>query len=77
VTRALLSLFLSGLCLALGLFTVRTQAENHARAAWLDEIKRQCDLLEAGSERVDYQIRVLQGDLERSVPEETVEVSGT
>ena len=77
MTRALLSILLSGLCLALGLFTVRTQAENHARAARLDEIKRQCDLLEAGNERVEYQIEVLRGDIERSVPEETAEVSGT
>lgn len=77
MTRALLSILLSGLCLGLGLFTVRTQADNHARAARLDEIKRKCDLLEAGNERMDYQIRVLLGDIERSVPEQAAEVSGT
>ena len=81
MTRALLSIFLSGLCLWLGLFTVRTQAENHARAARLDETKRRCDLLEAGNERVEAQIGVLLRDIERRVPneiaEETTEASGT
>jgi hypothetical protein len=66
MTRALLSIALCAGCLALGLLTSFQQAENHARAARLDEVKRRCDLLEAGNEALRYRIRRRRAELDRA-----------
>lgn len=63
--RALLSLLICGLCGAIGLATAFTQSENYARAARLDELKRKCDLVEAGNESLRYEIRLRLAELDR------------
>jgi len=64
--RALLSIAISGACLGLGLETARVQSENCACGARLDELKRRCDLLEAGAEglrfRIDARLAQIQFD---------------
>ena len=67
MTRALLSLLVCGLCGAVGLATAFTQSDNYARAARLDELKRKCDLVEAGNESLRYQIRLRLAELDREV----------
>ena len=65
MTRALLSLSIGVLCLGMGLVSAHVQAENHARAARLDEMKRHCDLVEAGNERLRYEIQLRLAEIER------------
>lgn len=64
--RALLSVGLCAGCLTLGLMTAFQQAENHARGARLDELKRRCDLIEAGNEALRYRIRRRRAELDRA-----------
>lgn len=66
MTRALLSLAISVLCLGMGLASAHVQAENHARAARLDALKQRCDLLEAGNERLHYRIQLRLAEIERA-----------
>lgn len=66
MTRSLLSFLLCGGCLALGLMASFQQAENLTRAAHLDDLKRRCDLLEAGNEALGYSIRRRLAELERA-----------
>lgn len=65
MTRALLSFVICALCVGLGLWSAQVQAQNHARAAKLDESKRRCDLIEAGNEAKRYQIEVRVGKIRR------------
>jgi len=67
MTRALLSILVCGLCLGLGLVSVHLQSENYARAARLDEIKRRCDLIEAGNESLRFKINSRLRGLEEQV----------
>lgn len=64
--RSMLSVVISGLCLGLGLQTARVQNKNYNLGSELDEIKRGCDLLEAGAEALSYEIdrRLAEIDLE-------------
>ena len=64
--RALLSVAICGLCVGLGLETARVQSENYAGGDRLDDIKRRCDLLEAGAEGLRFRIdkRLAEIDLE-------------
>ena len=54
--RILLSVSLCGLSLGLGLESARLQSENYARGERLDDLKRRCDLLEAGNEGLRFRI---------------------
>lgn len=63
--RALLSIAICILCLGLGLASAEVQAENHDRGARLDELKRRCDLIEAGNEILRYRIQLRFAELER------------
>jgi len=65
--RALLSLLICSLCGAIGLATAFTQSGNYDRAARLDELKRKCDLVEAGNESLRYEIRLRMAELDREV----------
>lgn len=47
MTRAVLSFLVCALTLAFGLASASVQSRNHQRAAHLDELKRECDRLEA------------------------------
>lgn len=64
--RALLSTVICALCVGLGLASAQVQARNHERAAHLDELKRRCDLVEAGNENLRYRIRVRLAEFERA-----------
>jgi hypothetical protein len=75
VIRTILSVVLSGACLAVGLWTTQIRAENHARAAHLDWIKRRCDLIEASNEGIEYSISIERGKLERRVQSVSTENS--
>jgi len=66
VTRALLSTVICALCVGLGLASAQVQARNHERAARLDELKRRCDLVEAGNETLRFHIRVRLAEIERA-----------
>ncbi len=74
--RAALSVLLCGLCLGVGLFTANLQAENYALGARLDAAKRTCDLLEASSERLQYDINVCLRKVERELPSELLAPTG-
>ena len=65
MTRALLSISICVLCVGLGLASARAQAQNHSRAASLDELKRRCDLIEAGNEALRYRIQMRHAEIER------------
>ncbi|MCB9914251.1 MAG: hypothetical protein H6828_03755 [Planctomycetes bacterium] len=70
MTRTLLSLMLCGLCLAVGLYTAQVQAQNYAKGAELDAIKSRCDLLEATSERSQYELGLRLDAVRRALPAE-------
>jgi hypothetical protein len=72
MTRIILSLTLSGMCLGLGLESARLQSANYAKANQLDELKRRCDLSEAGNEALRYRInrRLVEIELESRASEE-------
>ena len=70
MTRAILSLLLCGLCLAVGLYTAEVQAHNLAKGVELDRIKRECDLLEATSERAQFEVNRRLRHLEQALPVE-------
>ncbi len=71
--RIVLSLTLSGMCLGLGLESARLQSANYAKANELDELKRRCDLIEAGNEALRYRInrRLVEIELESRSSEES------
>ncbi len=70
--RILLSLSLSGMCLGLGLESARLQSANYAKANDLDELKRRCDLIEAGNEALRFRInqRLVEIDCESRASEQ-------
>jgi len=71
VTRAVLSLSLCALSLALGLVCTFLQSSNYARADALDRLKRRCDLIEAGNEGIEAKIIARDFELERERDGET------
>lgn len=66
--RILLSLSLCGLCLGLGLESARLQSANYAKANELDELKRRCDLIEAGNEALRFRIHQRLVEIECETP---------
>lgn len=67
MTRVVLSLLLSGLCLAVGLYSAELQAQNLERGVELDARKRDCDLLEATSERTQFELNRRLRELEQAL----------
>lgn len=65
MTRAVLSLALCGLSLALGLVCTFLQSSNYARADALDRLKRRSDLIEAGNEGIEAKIIARDFELQR------------
>ena len=74
MTRAVLSLLLIALCTAVGLVTTRVQSENHTKAWRLDHVKRRCDLVDAGNERLEAAVLARRYRLEGIRPERAPEV---
>ena len=74
MTRTLLTLFVSGVGLGVGVVSAALQCENHVRARELDRVQRQSDLVRAGNGALRTEIVARLFQLEQEwVAEQAVE----